>query len=225
MSCLGRRCEQPDSGYYCVPLTHYTYETELGKINAPAYIELRERGVSGTGVVRLQPEGSVDINVTDIAVAREYSIVLKYETQGTGTWEDVKVNLLRPGRPGAEGPCHNKTPMDDMQTVQVPPGQPYFELPKTICLEPGLNYVIQIAYQPTRPNPGASFLADAVVLFPPSRSLFPENSSAATEFEHYQCRQMALADRVLDSWPEPCQRLFCAAGANLIQMALRNNLF
>ena len=113
----GRRCEVPENSYYCPNLDRLTFEAEKAERNN-AEIETREgslqaRTWTGEGFVRVKEGSNLTFIVDNIPFSGLFNLILRYELDGTESWENIQINIVRPGDPSPEGPCANIQPSDD----------------------------------------------------------------------------------------------------------------
>ncbi|VDP08781.1 unnamed protein product [Soboliphyme baturini] len=234
----GRRCDQPESGYFCANLDFYTYEAENAKIEGPAETELREpysdgrQHWTGSGMVRVREKSTLDFVVDNINVAMNFHVVLRFESHLAAAWQNVKINIIRPDSPSASGPCHNTIPKDDLLQVMLLPGERYFESVEEVCLEPDVQYHVQVVfdeYQRGFPDRSVSLLIDSLVLMPvvSKLPLFAGKDDWShyklREFEHYQCERSVLQLTPLEEVPEPCRRYLCPVAASIIDRGVECN--
>ncbi|KRX90388.1 Laminin subunit beta-1 [Trichinella pseudospiralis] len=180
----GRRCDIPESGYYCASLDFYTYEAEEALLEGPAEVELREpywdasqpKQWTGSGFVRVRESSVLNFAVHNIHVAMDYNVILRYESPMPSTWQNVRVDVIRPSPPDPTGPCANSLPKDDfMQQVSLKAGERVYDSVQTVCLEPNVQYHIRVTfgeYQQTGyPDRTAALLIDSLVLMPSSSAI------------------------------------------------------
>ncbi len=83
----GRRCDQPESGYFCANVDYFTYEAETTQLDEGNKVEIREpvagqtQSFTGTGFVRVVEGSEVRFMVDNLAVSMEYNIVIRFESQ------------------------------------------------------------------------------------------------------------------------------------------------
>ncbi|XP_055926474.1 laminin subunit beta-1-like [Argiope bruennichi] len=197
----GRRCDQPESGFFAGSLDYITYEAELAKGTPDCQVLLREpygdRDSSWTGLGFMRTfEGShLEFDVTDIPQSLEYDIVIRYEPQLPGQWEEARVIIERPGPVEMNGPCANTIPQDDIKTVSLPSGQRYAVVYPPACLEKGKSYKVRLEfkhYDREIQTPSASVLVDSIAFIPRIDSIPFFHGSAANEyrrqeFERFRC--------------------------------------
>ncbi|GFX23698.1 laminin subunit beta-1 [Trichonephila clavipes] len=142
-----RRCDQPESGFFAGSLDYITYEAELAK-GTPVSATLsfdnivfllslvldcqvlvrepyndRDSSWTGLGFMRTFEGSSLEFDVTDIPESLEYDIIIRYEPQLPGQWEEARIVIERPGPVEMNGPCANTIPQDDIKIVSLPSGQ------------------------------------------------------------------------------------------------------
>ncbi|KFD63486.1 hypothetical protein M514_06434 [Trichuris suis] len=227
----GRRCDNPDSGYFCANLDFFTYEAEEANLQGPSEIELREpydgdtKRWTGPGFVRVREDSVLNFVVRNIFVAMDFHVVLRYESSLAAAWQGVRVDVIRPNPPDPSGPCANSLPKDDLMQFSLYPGSRLYDSPSTVCLEPNVQYHIRVtfsAYQTGFSDRSASMLIDSLVLLPSLSSIAvfsgPRDDAQyrRREYEHFQCRELAMQLTPIDRLPEPCRRLLCPVAASFV---------
>ncbi|KRX56425.1 Laminin subunit beta-1 [Trichinella sp. T9] len=211
----GRRCDIPESGYYCAGLDFFTYEAEEAVFEGPAEVELREpywdatepKQWTGSGFVRVRESSVLNFAVHNIHVAMDYNVVLRYESPMPSTWQNVRIDVIRPSPPDSTGPCANSLPKDDfMQQVSLKAGERIYDSVQTTG----------------RPDRTAALLIDSLVLMPSSAAIgmFMDGPALSDErrreFDHFNCRRLAMQLTPVDQLPEPCRRQFCPVAASIL---------
>ncbi|KAJ6668143.1 hypothetical protein lerEdw1_015520 [Lerista edwardsae] len=231
---VGRQCNQVQTGYYRIALDHYTYEAEEARLLQGAEVMERIQITgqpatwTGLGFARM-PEGSVvEFQINDVPFSMEYDILLRYEPQLPGKWEEVKVSVVRPGPIPTSSPCGNTIPADDLMSTSLPPTSRFVVLLQPVCLEQGVSYTIRVEftrYGGREHLKGASVLLDSLVLMPRHSFLemFIAGDAASIArketFERYRCAQQARPV-VKTPPPEPCVNLLTSMSAIIHQGAL-----
>lgn len=95
-----------------------------------------------------------------------YDVQLRFSPQIRGSWEDVRISVIRPDGIGHDSACYNINPLEeqervlrlneyDTKTIAVP----------DLCLEEGKTYKFIVSFHrqsPYDPNPKAQILVDSV---------------------------------------------------------------
>ncbi|KAH0630316.1 hypothetical protein JD844_013235 [Phrynosoma platyrhinos] len=231
---VGRQCSQVQPGYYHIMLDHYTYEAEEAELHQGAevlervHLTGRPATWTGLGFVRVLEGSIVEFHIDNVPFTMEYDILLRYEPQLPGKWEEVKVFVVRPGPIPTSSPCGNTIPADDLMSTSLPATSRYVVLSQPVCLEQGVSYTIRVEF--TRYGghghlQGAAILLDSLVLMPRYSSLemFIAGDAASIArretFERYRCAQQARPV-IKAPTPEPCTRLLTSMSAIIHQGAL-----
>lgn len=148
----GRRCDRPEEGYYVPALDHRTLEAEDATIIGgspqvvlrPPYND-RQLSWSGTGFMRLHPSSAIEFTLDKVPESKLYDLVVRYEPQVSGRWENVVLNIRRPGGTGGYGsPCSNYTgPEQDSQRLELSSSSRDVAA-TSVCLEKGLRYILTL---------------------------------------------------------------------------------
>ncbi|XP_006882698.1 PREDICTED: laminin subunit beta-4 [Elephantulus edwardii] len=230
----GRRCTEPAPGYFFAPLSFYLYEAEealplqglmpLGLVTfgeAPsAHVLLRESVPgqpdtwTGPGFARVLPGAGLRFAVNNVPFPMDFTVAIRYETQSRADWT-VRI-VVNP--PGGRTHCTHKTPQPKPRSFALPAAARIMLLPTPICLEPGIQYSIDVYF--SQPMEGEShahshILVDSLGLIPRISSL--ENFCSKQDLDEYRlynCAQIAseMGPRVL---PDACERLIVSMSAKL----------
>uniref|UniRef100_A0AC35F6W6 Laminin subunit beta-1 n=1 Tax=Panagrolaimus sp. PS1159 TaxID=55785 RepID=A0AC35F6W6_9BILA len=222
----GRRCDTTDSSYYCPNIDHLTYEAEKSEIHN-ADIETREgaletRTWTGEGFVRVKEGSNISFIVDNIPKSGLYNLVIRYELDGSESWENININIVRPGDPAPDGPCGNIQPADDFLIARFHAGFKYTEVNNPICFDKGVRYEIRVSMGQKRFNGqdySATALIDSLVVAMPTDSLDifqgPDGQRRKQEYDAYQCRHSALHLLPYDRLSPQCQQLICAVAGTI----------
>ncbi|XP_021791861.2 laminin subunit beta-4 [Papio anubis] len=230
----GRSCSEPAPGYFFAPLNFYLYEAEeatplqglapLGSETfgqSPAvHIVLREPVPgnpvtwTGPGFARVLPGAGLRFAVNNIPFPVDFTIAIRYETQSAADWT-VQI-VVKPSR-GSEH-CIPKTSQSKPRSFALPAATRIMLLPTPICLEPDVQYSIDVYF--SQPLERESYthshvLVDSLGLIPQINSL--ENFCSKQDLDEYQlhnCVEIASAmgPQVL---PGACERLIISMSAKL----------
>ncbi|XP_008565583.1 PREDICTED: laminin subunit beta-4 [Galeopterus variegatus] len=230
----GRSCTEPAPGYFFAPLNFYLYEAEeatplqgLAPLNsvtfgqAPAlHIVFREpipgnpATWTGPGFARVLPGAGLRFAVNNIPFPMDFTVAIRYEAQSAADWA-VQIVVSAPGESKY---CTHKTPEPQPQAFALPAAARIVLLPTPICLEPDVQYSIDVYF--SQPLDGEShahshILVDSLGLIPQINSL--ENFCSKEDLDEYQlhnCVEIAseMEPQVL---PGSCERLIVSMSAKL----------
>lgn len=150
----------------------------------------------------------------------EYDIVIRYEPQLAGQWEDVRLLVDRPDGVDIDGPCANHgTDQEEIYQVSLPSGARHAVVYPSVCLEVDKNYKFRLefnAYDRLQETPSASVLIDSITVVPRADSVpFLTGSLTADqrrqEFEHYRCAQYFYSV-VKANIPDVCRKHLYSIG-------------
>ncbi|XP_069950644.1 laminin subunit beta-1 isoform X10 [Cherax quadricarinatus] len=233
----GRRCDIPEEGYYVATLNYLTYEAELARgselyCEEASLYDFRKSSGSNCQVVIREPyrdgqvttwtglgfmrvfEGSyLEFEIENIETDMEYDLVIRYEPQFRGDWENVMVTIERPEPIDANGPCGNSRPIDDQIIVSLPDSRRQVTLFPPVCLEAGKRYKVRVDFRRSNArtdSPSASVLVDSIMLIPRAEKLpfysgSPEGDSLRYEYERYRCSESFYEGQDLATVPEVCK--------------------
>ncbi|XP_003782634.1 laminin subunit beta-4 [Otolemur garnettii] len=230
----GRSCVEPAPGYFFAPLNFYLYEAEeaaplqgLAPLSSATFgqrptvhIVLREpipgnpAAWTGPGFARVLSGAGLRFAVNNIPFPMNFTVAIRYEAQSSADWA-VQLVVNPPG--GSES-CAPKTPQPKPQSSALPAAARIMLLPTPICLEPDVQYSIDVYF--SQPLEGEShthshILVDSLGLIPQVNSL--ENFYSKQDLDEYQlhnCVKIALeiGPQVL---PGACERLMVSTSAKL----------
>ncbi|XP_013782951.1 laminin subunit beta-1-like [Limulus polyphemus] len=221
----GRMCDQPESGFFVGNLDYMVYEAELARGCPHCQVLVREptgdreSTWTGLGFMRVHEGSELVFDVGNVPESLEYDIVIRYEPQLPGKWEEAKVLIKRPGPVDPTGLCANTIPQDDIKTVTLPSGERFAVVYPPACLEKGLDYKVHIEfkhYDKETDNPKATVLVDSIALVPRIDSIpFFQGTQLdeyrRQEFERFRCGQ-AFFTVVRPSSPDVCKKYLYSIG-------------
>lgn len=190
------------------------------------FIGIRDRDPSwtGPGFVRAVEDSSIEFTLQPVSQSMEYDLVIRYEPQLPGQWEDVRVVLERPDPVDPDGPCANLQLQGERQDLEIsrvslPSGARHVVVYPPTCLEAGKQYKVRLEfknYDSAQDTPGASVLIDSITVVPRPDSIpFLGGSPAADyrrqEFEHYRCAQYFYSVHKANI-PEVCKKHLYSIG-------------
>lgn len=95
-----------------------------------------------------------------------YDVQLRYSPQIRGSWEDVRISLIRPDGIGHESVCFNSSPLEEQErTIRLNEYDTSTIALPDLCLEEGKTYKFIVSFHrqsPYEPNPNAQILVDSV---------------------------------------------------------------
>ncbi|XP_047469022.1 laminin subunit beta-1-like isoform X2 [Penaeus chinensis] len=233
----GRRCDTPEEGYYVASLNYLTYEAELARgselyCEEASLYDFRQSRLSNCQVVMREPyrdgrdttwtglgfmrvfEGSyLEFEIENIETSMEYDLVIRYEPQFQGVWENVMVTIERPEPIDPTGSCGNTRPTDDQMVVNLPGNNRHVTLFPPVCLEAGKRYKVRIDFRRSNANtdsPSASILVDSIMLIPKAERLpfysgSGELDDLRYEYERYRCSEGFYDGQRVENIPEICR--------------------
>ena len=95
-----------------------------------------------------------------------YDVVLRYAPQQRGSWEDVRVSLVRPDGIGQGSECYNIKPLEEQEiSLSLNDYATSAIALADLCLEEGRTYKFLFSFNRQssyEPNPKAQILIDSV---------------------------------------------------------------
>uniref|UniRef100_A0A7N5K8M0 Laminin subunit beta 4 n=1 Tax=Ailuropoda melanoleuca TaxID=9646 RepID=A0A7N5K8M0_AILME len=169
---------------------------------------------TGPGFARVLPGAGLRFAVNNISLPMDFTIAIRYETQPAADWTvQVLVNPL-----GGSERCPRESPWLQPPSFPLPPASRIVLLPTPICLEPDVQYSIDVYF--SQPLEGGShahshILVDSLGLIPQIDSL--GNFCSKQDLDGYQqhsCAEIAAktGSQVL---PGVCERLVVSMSARL----------
>ncbi|UYV80205.1 LAMB1 [Cordylochernes scorpioides] len=221
----GRRCDQPEPGFFAGTLDYLVYEAELAKGSQNTQVMVREpypdreSSWTGLGFMRVQEGTHIEFDITDVPASMEYDIIIRYEPQLPGRWENVRIVLERPGPVDPSGPCAGTSAQEDVKTTTLPSGDRYVLVYSPSCLEKGKTYRIKLEflhYNREVDTPSAFVLVDSIVLIPRVHSIpffrgSHINDYRLQEFERFRCAQ-AYYGAIHQEPSEVCKKYLYSIG-------------
>lgn len=115
-------------------------------------------------------EGSdLTFTIDDVPKTMNYDIQIRYLPQIKGSWEDVRVSLVRPDAIGEGSGCYNANPFEEQEKqLRLEEYDSKVVALEDLCLEEGKVYkfIVSLHRQsPYEPNPKSQILVDSVSIF------------------------------------------------------------
>ncbi|XP_040328880.1 laminin subunit beta-4 [Herpailurus yagouaroundi] len=169
---------------------------------------------TGPGFARVLPGAGLRFAVDHIALPMDFTIAIRYEIQPAADWAvKILVNPL-----GKSKHCPRETPWPRPQSFPLPATSRIVLLPTPICLEPDVQYSIDVYFsQPLEGGAHAHshILVDSLSLIPQINSL--ENFCSKQDLDEYHlhnCVEIALKTGP-QMLPGACERLIVSMSARL----------
>ncbi|KAK2718943.1 laminin subunit beta-1-like [Artemia franciscana] len=224
----GRRCDELEQGYFAGLPDYQVFEAEYSNfpesgqlIIREPYRDGRDKTWSGPGFVRAFKDSFLEFDIDGIPQSMDYDLVIRYEPQLPGRWEDVRVIVDRFEPVDPDGPCANAFPEDDIKFVQLESGsRDVIAYPPT-CLERGKKYKVRIefkSYDTQGEQPRASVLIDSIALIPRADAIpFFHGDQAADlrlqEYSYNRCGEHFYGlYNAKDNVPEDCKKYIFSMG-------------
>ncbi|KPM03150.1 laminin subunit beta-1-like protein [Sarcoptes scabiei] len=194
----GRRCDTPESGHFIPHLDHLTYEAEEAKtVRGSPIMTVRnydERMFwTGTGFNRMPPDCGIEFDIDNVPTSKLYDVVVRYEPETSGRFNNAQLKIKRPYRIDGYGPCANYSSNNDVRTFSLSSGE-RSAIIDNVCLEKGVHYQVELdTNQFERPiynGESPSVLIDSIVLIPKANDIpfltdSPDNPQRQMyDFEH-----------------------------------------
>ncbi|XP_077296582.1 laminin subunit beta-1 [Arctopsyche grandis] len=241
----GRRCEQPMQHFFAGALDNLVFEAEAADCNTGTdynviynncqvsirepFRDGREDSWTGTGFMKVFEGDHIEFTIDDIVTSMDYDIVIRYEPQISGDWEQIEVKLDRLDALGLDSLCANSLPQDDLKSVVLPDNARSAVVNPPTCLEAGKTYKLHIDFiqhQSNEPNARASVLLDSVVLVPRVTALpFFNNNTPTAEawrrnYEMARCGDAYYYTVNKNDIPEICKQYHTSVGFYVFNGAL-----
>ncbi|XP_039705052.1 laminin subunit beta-4 isoform X1 [Pteropus medius] len=196
---------------------HSIHADKQSEVPAP-HVVLRDPGMpvtwTGRGLARVLTGAGLRFAVNNIPFPMDFTMAIRYEAQSTADWA-VQIVVNPPG--GSEY-CTRKTPPQKPHSFALPAASRIMLLPTPICLEPNVQYSIDVYFsQPLqdRSHAHSHILVDSLGLIPQINSL--ENFCSKQDLDEYQlhnCVEIAseTGPQVLSG---TCKRLIVSMSARL----------
>jgi laminin, beta 1 len=174
----GRACSEPKQNYF-IPNLHNVYEAEHHFTICDSHssygnctIVLKEpyhdrvQTWTGPGYQRVYEGTDLEFNIDNIPKTMNYDVIIRYQTQMKGDWEDARITVVRPDLYDPEGACANSHPAHETNRPIFLPEYDNQKLAlQDVCLESGKIYKIRVSFtrhNSYEENPAAQILIDSV---------------------------------------------------------------
>ena len=95
-----------------------------------------------------------------------YDVQLRYSPQIRGSWEDVRINVVRPDGIGVDSACYNTNLLEEQERpLSLNEYETRVIALNDLCLEQGKTYKFIVSFHRQssyEPNPNAQILVDSV---------------------------------------------------------------
>lgn len=95
-----------------------------------------------------------------------YDVQLRYSPQIRGSWDDVKISVIRPDVIGHDSACYNNNPLEEQErSLRLNEYETHTIALPDLCLEEGKTYKFIVSFHRQsayEPNPKAQILIDSV---------------------------------------------------------------
>lgn len=119
---------------------------------------------------------NVEFTLDNIKRTMEYEITIRYELPVPDNWDEVVVEIVRPGPIDPNSPCaENYNPADDVKKVSLDGNSRSVTVYPPVCLEAGQTYKVRLDFKRSKYNrdtPSASVLIDSVRILLVSEGLW-----------------------------------------------------
>lgn len=166
----GRTCNQPKQHYFAGSIDYLVYEAEHSRGSPSCQVLIREpyRGGrnntwSGSGFMRAVEDSTIEFTIDNIKKAMDYDIVIRYEPQLPGQWDNLHLVLERPDDEPTEL-CPNSQKVEHF-VLSLPPDRRHMVAYPPVCLEPNKQYKLKNhfkQYNTGHETPSAHILVDSV---------------------------------------------------------------
>lgn len=110
--------------------------------------------------------GDITFTVDNVPKTMNYDVQLRYSPQIRGSWDDLRVNLVRPDGIGHDSACYNINPLEEQELKRsLNEYETHTIILQDLCLEEGKTYKFIISLQRQssyEPNSKAHILVDSV---------------------------------------------------------------
>lgn len=233
----GRRCDQPMQHFFSGALDNLVYEAELARCNSgpddnainnncqpkirEPFRDGREDSWTGAGFMKVFEDDHLEFVVDGISTSMDYDLVIRYEPEMPGDWQQVLVKIDRPDQIDLNSPCANSMPDDDFKSVILTDNSRSAIVDTPVCLEAGKQYNVKIHFisqDPEVANTRASVLIDSIVLVPKVLTLPFFNSTSPMaeanrrEYQRARCEDQFYYNIQKSGVPDICKKFHTSVG-------------
>ncbi len=174
----GRDCSEPKQNYF-IPKLHIVSEAEnpgvceggtsYGNCTIVVQEPYPERPIAdGQTLIRVSEGSELSFTIDNVPKTMGYDVVIRYEPQVIGSWEDVRISLIRPPDENPDS-CHNKNVHFEQEfPVKINDYERTSIALQDVCLEEDKVYKFIVSFHrqsQQEPNPKAQILVDSVSIF------------------------------------------------------------
>ncbi|XP_065066667.1 laminin subunit beta-1-like [Rhopilema esculentum] len=202
---IGRKCDMPRPGYFFALMDQNRFEAE-DAVPAPGSVfsvvkrtepaDKSKKIWTGDGYVLVKENSVFDFTMVRVPHSGNYDMVIRFQPQGPGSWQDVMATVRRTdGRPLSGGPCVASGTEKALKATLYS----YDDSAKStepICLQENVVYNVRIK-MPKSLFPGETILIDSIVFIPRSDSV--------------SILKGAGADAKRQLYDDTCQRYYLSA--------------
>lgn len=121
---------------------------------------------TGPGFLKVYEGGDISFTIDNVPKTMNYDVQLRYSPQIRGSWEDVRVSVIRPDAIGHDSACYNINPLEEQeQTLRLNEYDTHTIALQDLCLEEGKTYKFIVSFHRQssyEQNPKAQILVDSV---------------------------------------------------------------
>lgn len=171
---------------------------------------------------------SLTITVDDVPRTMPYDIVLRYQSQRPGDWEDARITVVRPEPYAAEGVCGASHPSNEQNVrFRIPERETSTVALPEVCLEQGKVYRFKIYLYQQRindPDPNAQIYIDSLTLIPriEATTIFgnsPPGEIRLNTYRQLRCNETYYRVNNDPQLADPCDDLYKTASVVLFDGA------
>jgi laminin, beta 1 len=123
---------------------------------------------TGPGFVKVFEGGDLSFTIDNVPKTMNYDVQLRYSPQIRGSWEDVRISVIRPDNIGVESACYNINRLEEQERpLRLDEHDTKIIALNDLCLEEGKTYKFIVSFHRQssyEPNPKAQILVDSVKL-------------------------------------------------------------
>jgi laminin, beta 1 len=121
---------------------------------------------TGPGFVKVFEGGDLSFTVDNIPKTMPYDIQLRYSPQIRGSWDDVRISVVRPDGIPVDSACYNVNLLEEQERpLRLHEYETKVIALNDLCLEEGKTYKFIVSFHRQssyEPNPNAQILVDSV---------------------------------------------------------------